>query len=64
MLTSYEGTYGVKTGWTSKAGGCLAVAVRRGGRSVIAVILGSKGIWQDMPRVLAGAFGAARQSSG
>jgi D-alanyl-D-alanine carboxypeptidase len=64
MLTSYEGTYGVKTGWTSKAGGCLAVAVRRGGQSIIAVVLGSKAIWQDMPRVLAGVFGATQRSSG
>jgi D-alanyl-D-alanine carboxypeptidase len=59
MLATYPGTYGVKTGWTTRAGGCLAVAVRRGGRSVIAVVLGSKGIWHDMPLVLARAFRAA-----
>lgn len=52
MLTSYEGTYGVKTGWTSKAGGCLAVAVKRGGRAVVAVVLGSSSIWHDTPLVL------------
>jgi D-alanyl-D-alanine carboxypeptidase (penicillin-binding protein 5/6) len=56
MLSSYSGTYGVKTGWTTKAGGCLAVAVRRGGRDVVAVVLGSHGIWHDMPLVLEKAF--------
>lgn len=36
MLGTTPGTYGVKTGWTTRAGGCL-VAVRRGDRSVIGV---------------------------
>jgi len=58
MLATYPGTYGVKTGWTSKAGGCLAIAVRRGDRSVVAVILGSKAIWTDMPRVVEKGFAA------
>ena len=30
MLATTPGTYGVKTGWTSRAGGCLIVALRRG----------------------------------
>jgi D-alanyl-D-alanine carboxypeptidase len=67
MLTTYPGTYGVKTGWTTRAGGCLAVAVRRDGRDVIAVVLGSKGIWHDMPLVLERAFrsaGAAAAAGG
>lgn len=56
MLSTYPGTYGVKTGWTSKAGGCLAVAVRRGERSVIVVVLDSKRIWEDAPLVVERAF--------
>lgn len=56
MLVSYPGTYGVKTGYTTKAGGCLAVAVRRDGHTVIAVVLGSKHIWADMPRLVDEAF--------
>jgi len=52
MLFSYRGTYGVKTGFTTKAGACLVVAVRRGDRNVIGVLLGSKNIWQDMPRLI------------
>ncbi len=56
MLASYAGTYGIKTGYTSKAGGCLAVAVRRGGRSIVAVALGSRNIWSDMPKLVDRAF--------
>jgi D-alanyl-D-alanine carboxypeptidase len=56
MLTSYPGTYGVKTGFTTTAGGCLAVAVRRDGHEIIAVILDSRRIWVDMPRLVDAAF--------
>ena len=52
MLFGYRGTYGVKTGFTTKAGACLVVAVRRGNRSVIGVLLGSRDIWGDMPRLI------------
>ena len=37
MLSWYPGTVGLKTGWTTAAGGCLATAVQRRGRTVIAV---------------------------
>jgi D-alanyl-D-alanine carboxypeptidase len=53
MLFTYPGTYGVKTGWTTAARGCLVVAVRRGERDVIGVVLGSRNIWQDMPKLIA-----------
>ncbi len=56
MLTTAPGTYGVKTGWTTRAGGCLIVAQRRGGRSVIGVILKSGSIWTDMQMLLDAAF--------
>jgi D-alanyl-D-alanine carboxypeptidase len=56
MLSSAPGTYGVKTGWTTRAGGCLIVAQRRGGRSVIGVVLASKSIWSDMTTLLDAAF--------
>jgi D-alanyl-D-alanine carboxypeptidase len=52
MLFSYAGAYGVKTGFTTAAGACLVVAVRRGNRNVLGVLLGSKDIWTDMPRLL------------
>jgi len=56
MLFTYAGTYGIKTGWTTRAGGCLATAVRRNGHSVIAVVLDSDSIWTDMPRLVEKAF--------
>ncbi len=66
MLTTYPGVYGGKTGWTTVAGGCLAVAAERDGRRVVAVVLRSRGIWADMPRLLDAAFaaGARRAPSG
>ncbi len=61
MLSWAPGTYGVKTGWTTKAGGCLVIAQRRGDRAVIAVVLGSPSIWTDMATLLDRAF--ARDSA-
>lgn len=56
MLSTFRGTVGIKTGWTTAAGGCLLTAVERGGRRVIAVVLGSDDIWADMPRLVRRAF--------
>jgi D-alanyl-D-alanine carboxypeptidase (penicillin-binding protein 5/6) len=56
MLATTPGTYGVKTGWTTRAGGCLIVAVRRGDTSVIGVVLHSPSIWTDMAALLDVAF--------
>ena len=58
MLSSYPGTLGIKTGWTTAAGGCLATAVERNGRTVVAVVLDSDDIWSDMPRLVDRAFAA------
>ena len=56
MLSWAPGTYGVKTGWTTRAGGCLVIAQRRGDRAVVAVVLGSPSIWTDMATLLDRAF--------
>ena len=56
MLGTTPGAYGVKTGWTTRAGGCLVAAVRRGDRSVIGVVLDSPSIWSDMAALLEVAF--------
>jgi len=56
MLTTYRGVYGGKTGWTTIARGCLAVAAQRDGRRVVAVVLRSRNTWLDMPRLLDAAF--------
>ncbi len=55
-LASDPGTYGVKTGWTTAAQGCLMLAERRGDHAVIAVVLGSAGIWHDIDLLLDKAF--------
>ena len=56
MLSTYPGTIGIKTGWTTAAGGCLLTAVQRNGHTVIAIVLDSDDIWGDMPRLVRRAF--------
>jgi D-alanyl-D-alanine carboxypeptidase (penicillin-binding protein 5/6) len=56
LLSEYAGTYGVKTGFTTKSGNCLVAAVRRNGQSIVAVVLGSQSIYYDMPRLVDKAF--------
>jgi len=56
MLITYRGTLGGKTGFTTAAGGCLSVIVKRGGRTMVGVVLGTNDIWGDMPRLMDAAF--------
>ena len=56
MLDWFPGTIGGKTGYTTLASGCLAVAVRRHGHTIIGVVLHSNAIWDDMPRLIRAAF--------
>ena len=56
MLFTHPGTYGVKTGWTTRAGACVAVAIRRAGRGVILVVLDSKRLWPDTAQLVERAF--------
>jgi D-alanyl-D-alanine carboxypeptidase (penicillin-binding protein 5/6) len=56
LLGSYRGLLGVKTGWTSRAGGCLVTAARRGGRTMIAVVLDSQDIYGPSRRLLDAGF--------
>jgi D-alanyl-D-alanine carboxypeptidase len=39
MIRHYQGTIGVKTGWTVKAGHCLIAAARRDGRTMLSVVM-------------------------
>jgi D-alanyl-D-alanine carboxypeptidase (penicillin-binding protein 5/6) len=41
LLFDYQGSIGIKTGWTPQAGGCLVAAVRRNGHMLISVVLNS-----------------------
>ncbi len=41
LLSNYNGAIGIKTGWTGAAGGCLVFAAKRGGHTLIGVVLHS-----------------------
>lgn len=47
MLKYYEGSIGVKTGFTKKAGRCLVSAAERSGIKLIAVTLDAPNDWED-----------------
>lgn len=54
LLRYYDGTTGVKTGYTREAGNCLVASARRGDQELIAVLLKSSGrqIWTDAENLL------------
>ena len=54
LLHTYPGTYGLKTGWTEEALGCLITTSRRAGHRVLAVLLGAPNgtAYGEMPKVL------------
>jgi D-alanyl-D-alanine carboxypeptidase (penicillin-binding protein 5/6) len=64
LLNEFDGAYGVKTGFTNKAGYCFAGSAERGGMKLISVVLasgwgakGSEQKWIDTKRVLGYGFG-------
>jgi len=52
LLWQYEGTNGVKTGYTDAAGRCLVSGAKRDGIQLIAVVLDSEFMWTDSIRLL------------
>jgi D-alanyl-D-alanine carboxypeptidase len=54
LLRTYPGSYGLKTGWTEVALGCLITASSRGGHRLLAVLLGAPNgtAYEQMPKVL------------
>lgn len=52
LLTTYAGSIGGKTGYTSKAGEDLVAAARRDGRTMIAIVLGAPNLWKDAAHLL------------
>ena len=54
LLWTYPGTYGLKTGWTESALGCLITTSSRGGHRLLAVMLGAPNgtAYAQMPKVL------------
>ncbi len=65
LLWNYEGTIGVKTGYTDEARQCLVSAAARQGRELIAVVMKSEGadIWSDSTRLLDFGFAEFNQMS-
>ncbi len=47
LLRSYEGTIGLKTGFTKRSGRCLVSAAQRNGVTLIAVTLNAPDDWDD-----------------
>lgn len=56
LATGYRGTIGLKTGFTEAAGRCLIAVVRRGRRTLAAVLLGSPNPGAQARRLLERAF--------
>jgi D-alanyl-D-alanine carboxypeptidase/D-alanyl-D-alanine carboxypeptidase (penicillin-binding protein 5/6) len=56
MLRAYQGTIGVKTGFTKRSGRCLVSAAERGGLTLIAVTLSAPDDWNDHARMLDAGF--------
>jgi len=50
------GALGIKTGYTTKAGSTIVAAQRRGGRTLVAVVLGSKVMYDDVRALLGYGF--------
>jgi D-alanyl-D-alanine carboxypeptidase (penicillin-binding protein 5/6) len=63
ILWSYEGANGVKTGYTKDAKNTIVASASRGGRTYIAVVLGSpsSGIWEDAQSLLELGFSGFQQ---
>ena len=53
MLWNYDGTIGIKSGYTVSAGQCIVAEVKRNDRELIAVVLKSEGsnIWSDAEKL-------------
>lgn len=47
LLSSVEGVFGVKTGFTKKSGRCLVSAIEKGGATLVAVTLSAPDDWND-----------------
>lgn len=52
LLSSYEGAFGIKTGFTKKSGRCLVSAAEKNGVTLVAVTLDAPSDWQDHKKML------------
>lgn len=63
LLRLYDGTFGVKTGYTKRTGRCLVSAAARDGLSLIAVTLDAPSDWSDHSAMLDAGFAAVSSLS-
>lgn len=59
LLSSYDGAYGIKTGFTKKSGRCLVSAAQRAGADFICVTLSAGDDWNDHIKMFDYAFETA-----
>lgn len=52
MLYNYDGANGIKTGYTIAAGRCLVSSAQRNGMTLIAVVLGSRPMYEECSKML------------
>jgi D-alanyl-D-alanine carboxypeptidase (penicillin-binding protein 5/6) len=52
MLSRYPGADGVKTGYTKRAGRCLAASATRDGRQLAVIVLNAPDDWNDCAKLL------------
>ncbi len=63
LLSSFEGTFGIKTGYTKASGRCLVTAVCRDGATFVAVTLGAPDDWNDHKKMYEYAFSAVKKET-
>lgn len=56
LLWSYEGAFGIKTGYTSAAGRCLVFGAERNGMTLIGVLLNCRPMFEEATRLMDEAF--------
>lgn len=67
LLETYPGTTGIKTGWTSAAGGCLAASAKRNGVELIVIIMhadDTKTRFEDAKKLLDYGFSQVKMEKG
>lgn len=64
LLSDYDGTFGIKTGFTKKSGRCLVSCARRDGVTLVAVTLNAPDDWQDHRKLLDYGFSATESYDG
>ena len=57
MLNEFDGSNGIKTGYTKKAGRCLVTSCNRDGLELVCVVLNCQSMWEQSKNLLSKTFG-------